>query len=79
MDIKKVIDSFLASDVSASEDEDAKKRLVCELFVEELKRTSVDDLLPHFRSMDLKKAERQVSVHLSFPWDITFSNFLCNK
>ncbi|MNW46723.1 hypothetical protein D3C74_240350 [compost metagenome] len=78
MNINNVVDGFLASDVSP-DDKAEQKRLLCQLFLMELEKADVEELIPHFRSMDLKKKERQVVVTLTFPLDITCSNFLgCN-
>lgn len=49
---------------------------VCGLVLDELKKMSAEELLPFFRSMDLKKSERQVVITLSFPHELPKTNFL---
>lgn len=78
MDIRTVIDGLLQSDASRSGSEEDRKRIACELLLNELKDSTAEELLPYFRSMDLKKAERQMVVTLSFPWEVSYSNFLGN-
>ncbi|MEC0233600.1 hypothetical protein P4H71_04420 [Paenibacillus kribbensis] len=77
MDIKKVVDAaarFRNDNPSATDDE--AKLHAFEYLLSELKQSSAEELLPHFRSLDLKKTERQVVVTLTFPWEITFSNIV---
>ncbi|MDQ0492777.1 hypothetical protein [Paenibacillus brasilensis] len=77
MDIKKVVDvatQFRNENPGATADE--VKLHVLEYLLSELKQSSTEELLPHFRSLDLKKTERQVVVTLSFPWETTFSNIV---
>lgn len=77
MEIKHVIDSvfqYRSNHPEATEEE--IKLHACKALLEELKGANAEELLPHFRSMDLKKKERQIEVCLSFPWEVTFSNIL---
>lgn len=77
MNIKNVIDSSFAFQNDFPNSSDAElKRYVCEKLLEELKTTTAEELLPHLRSVDLVKKERQVVVTLTFPWEVTVSNFL---
>ncbi|ARF69490.1 hypothetical protein B7C51_19220 [Paenibacillus larvae subsp. pulvifaciens] len=76
MNITKVLDDYIGSEVSKTGSSEEQKQLMCKLLHEELKNASAEELLPFFRSMDLKKRERQVVVTLSFPVDITWSTFL---
>ncbi|AHD04875.1 hypothetical protein ABNB59_06320 [Paenibacillus larvae] len=76
MNITKVLDDYIGSEVSKTGSREEQKQLMCKLLLEELKNASAEELLPFFRGLDLKKWERQVVVTLSFPVDITWSTFL---
>lgn len=79
MNVSKVVDAaFQFRDSNPNATDEEVKLHVCMCLLMELKRLNADEFLPYFRSMDLKKAERQVVVNLSFPWAVTFSNFLGN-
>lgn len=77
MNIQNVIDSafeFVNHHPQSTQEE--IKQHICEKLLEEFKKATAKELLPHLRSVDIKKAERQVVVTLTFPWDVTVSNFL---
>jgi hypothetical protein len=77
MNISNVIDRVFESQQGVADPDPVEtKRLICEFLLEELKATNTEELTPHFRSLDLKRPERQVVLTLSFPWDVESSNFL---
>ena len=77
MNINHVINSaFMLQNNHPQPTQEELKLHICEKLLDEFKKTTANDLLPHLRSVDLKKAERQIVVTLTFPWEITVSNFL---
>ncbi|QHZ52198.1 hypothetical protein [Paenibacillus larvae] len=76
MNITEMVNNYIGSEVSKMGSREEQKHLMCKLLLEELKNASVEELLPFFRGMDLKKWERQVVVTLSFPTNTIWSNFL---
>ncbi|AQZ46071.1 hypothetical protein M5W75_15800 [Paenibacillus larvae] len=76
MNITKMVNNFIGSEVSKTESSEEQKQLMCKLLLEELKNASAEELLPFFRGLDYGKWERQIVVTLSFPADTSWSNFL---
>lgn len=77
MNINAVVDgAFEFRNIHPESTDDEVKLHLCNKLLEELKSTNTEKLLPHLRSVDLKKGERQIVVTLTFPWEVTASNFL---
>ncbi|MDT2249064.1 hypothetical protein P7H16_22010 [Paenibacillus larvae] len=54
MNITKVLDDYIGSEVSKTGSREEQKQLMCKLLLEELKNASAEELLPFFRGLDLK-------------------------
>lgn len=77
MNICKVIDSVLELRRNQPQLTNEELKLqMCKKLLDEFQKTTASDLFPHLRSVDLVKKERQIVVTLTFPWDVTISNFL---
>ncbi|WP_025682763.1 hypothetical protein [Paenibacillus maysiensis] len=68
MDIRQVLDTFLAAQYKEelSNDEE-KSQLLCELLLEEFKQMTPEDLRKHFKNIVVNRQQLECVLTLSFP------------
>jgi hypothetical protein len=68
LDVKKVVDAFLASEIAAEQGEsESKKRFLCELLLNEFSNSTPDELLNSLQDACVMKKGPAFVVTFSFP------------